>query len=112
MDDGRMNRRDFLRRSLAAGVGFAAGLSASVRSGALGAAFHALIDGFYHFDSRALWPSKSRYLWKTALRYGGQEKVKTVCLYFLVAAAVLYIQAVISYRKKPRSKNAEKKKEG
>jgi predicted dehydrogenase len=37
MDDRKMNRRDFLKASLAAGVGLAAGFSASVRSGALGA---------------------------------------------------------------------------
>ncbi|MHC4740555.1 MAG: hypothetical protein ACYS8Z_01510 [Planctomycetota bacterium] len=85
------------------------GLVKMVVSGALGAALHALIDGLYHFDARVFWPSKSRYLWKTALRYGAREKVETVCLYFFVAAAVLYVQAVISYRKSARIKNAEKK---
>lgn len=93
-------------------VRYKAGLVKMIISGALGAALHALIDGIYHFDARVFWPSQSKYLWKTGLRYGGKEKIETVCLYFFVAAAALYIQAVISYLKSTRIKNAEKKKKG
>jgi hypothetical protein len=76
-------------------------------SGALGAALHVLIDGMYHLDVQVFWPNKSIYLWRTGLRYGGQDWIETVCLYSLAAAAVLYIQAVISYRRNAKTAKTE-----
>jgi hypothetical protein len=91
-------------------IRYKAGLVKMIISGALGAALHVLIDGIYHFDVHVFWPSRSIYLWETAQRYCGKEEIKTICLYFLLGVAAMYVHALISYRKKAKIENAKKDK--
>jgi membrane-bound metal-dependent hydrolase YbcI (DUF457 family) len=74
-----------------------------VVSGSLGAALHVLIDAFHHYDVFALWPNKIPL--RRFVRHIEQESIKTACLYFLLPVAVLYIHAVISYRKNEKVNN-------
>ncbi len=82
------------------------GLVKMIVSGSLGAAFHVLIDSLYHSDVRAFWPSKTSLRRLTC--YIKQESIETICLYFLLAVAVLYVHAVISYRKNARIESTKK----
>jgi len=56
-------------------------------SGVLGVWLHVLIDGFYHYDVKPLWPYKVNFLWKLMLR----EHIKTACLICLVIFVFLYM---------------------
>ncbi len=69
-----------------------------VVSGVLGVWLHVVIDAIYHGDVRIFWPSRARPL------YGliNQEQVKTMCVAFLVAAAVIYAFTAILYLKKKK----------
>ena len=75
-------------------------------SGALGAAVHVLIDGLYHYDVRVFWPYKTSL--RRLTRYVKQESIETICLYFLLAAVVLYIHAVVYYRKNAKIESTKK----
>jgi membrane-bound metal-dependent hydrolase YbcI (DUF457 family) len=56
-----------------------------VVSGVLGVWLHVVIDAIYHWDVRIFWPSKAKPLYELI----SQEQVKTACIAFLVAAAVV-----------------------
>jgi membrane-bound metal-dependent hydrolase YbcI (DUF457 family) len=70
-----------------------------VVSGVLGVWLHVGIDAIYHWEVLAFWPSKARPLFQLIPR--GQ--VKMVCLAFLIAAAIAYVFAVISYLKQKKA---------
>jgi len=56
-------------------------------SGVFGVWLHVATDGIYHWDIRMFWPSKARPLWRLV----SEGQVKTICLAFFIAAAILYI---------------------
>lgn len=61
-----------------------------VISGALGAAFHVLVDAVYHYDVAAFWPWKprpSRPIWGLL----NQEQVVLTCEVFIGLSILLYI---------------------
>lgn len=84
-------------------VRYKPGLVKMIVSGGLGAAFHVLIDGVYHYDVQAFWPSKVNL--RRLTHYVEKERIETVCLYFAVAAVIVYINAVISYIKQNKIAN-------
>lgn len=86
-------------------IRYKAGLAKMIISGALGAALHVLIDAIYHYDVRAFWPNKTSL--RRATQYIDRERIVVVCLCFMAVAAVLYVQAVISYRKNAKINKAE-----
>ena len=86
-------------------IPYRTGLLKMLISGMLGVWLHVLIDGVYHYDVRLFWPSKSIYLWRTTQRRLGKEQIETLCLCFLLAAAVLYVLAVIASLKENKAKN-------
>ena len=77
-------------------------------SGALGAALHVLIDGFYHYDVDVFWPNKISL--PRLHRFMERDRIETICLYFFLAVVVLYIHAVISYRKNKKINKTHKNK--
>ena len=81
------------------------GLVKMIVSGSLGAAFHVLIDGIYHFDVLAFWPNKTSLRRLTS--HIEKENIETICLCFFLAVVVLYIHAVISFQKDERTRNNE-----
>ncbi len=84
-------------------------------SGLLGAWFHVIIDGIYHWDVQMFWPNRRyRPLWNLLT----QSQVKDVCLAFVLAMAALYaILLALQIRKnraneKLGSQNANLNEEG
>jgi len=73
-----------------------------VISGVLGVWLHVVIDAIYHWDVPLLWPSRARPLWRLL----SQGQVKSICIAFLVAAAVLYVIIVVPHRKQNRAKKS------
>jgi membrane-bound metal-dependent hydrolase YbcI (DUF457 family) len=56
-------------------------------SGLLGAWFHVVIDGIYHWDVQMFWPNQNyRPLWNLM----SQPQVRHICLAFVLAAIALY----------------------
>lgn len=98
-------RRAFQRLMNLLRIGYKPGLVKMIVSGSLGAVFHVLIDAIYHYDVRAFWPS--RISLRRLFHYVQQERIETICLYFFLAVAVLYIHAVISFQKNKRTRNNE-----
>jgi membrane-bound metal-dependent hydrolase YbcI (DUF457 family) len=86
-------------------IPYRTGLLKMLISGILGVWLHVLIDGVYHYDVRLFWPSKSISLWRTTQRRLGKEQIETLCLCFLLAAAVLYVFAVISFLREKKTQN-------
>lgn len=76
-------------------------------SGVLGVWLHVLIDGIYHFDVRIFWPSSdlSGWWWTTMHRRLSEEQIKTMCLFFFLAAVVPYLLAVRSFLKNKNIRN-------
>lgn len=67
-------------------------------SGALGGAFHVLIDGFYHYDVMALWPwfKRPSPLWNRL----SQPQVVHLCLLCFFLGLIIY--GLILARKTPK----------
>jgi len=86
-------------------IPYRTGLLKMLISGMLGVWLHVLIDGVYHYDVRLFWPSKSISLWRTTQRRLGKEQIETLCLCFLLAAAVLYVLAVIAFLREKKAQN-------
>ena len=55
-------------------------------SGILGAWFHVLIDGIYHYDVRPFWPIRKNYLWRMI----SNTQLKWVCIICWVIFILLY----------------------
>lgn len=75
-------------------------------SGVLGVWLHILIDSIYHQDVRLFWPSNAKPL------YGliSKGQVKSVCLVFFIAAAIVYaFTVVVSYIRKNKLKKMNAK---
>jgi membrane-bound metal-dependent hydrolase YbcI (DUF457 family) len=75
-----------------------------VISGVLGVWLHVLIDGAYHHDVKVFWPSKTQWLWATAMSHVSKGQIRMICLGFFVAAFIPYALAVVSYGKRSRLK--------
>jgi len=69
-------------------------------SGLLGAWFHVIIDGVYHWDVQMFWPNRHyRPLWNLL----SQPQVRYICLAFAFAAVALYaILLALKLRKQRR----------
>lgn len=63
-------------------------------SGILGAWFHVLIDGTYHWDVHMFWPHRSTWLWRTVAPHLGKNQIKDICVAFFLAAVVVYAFAI------------------
>jgi uncharacterized membrane protein YfcA len=74
-------------------------------SGVLGVWLHVFIDGLYHFDTHIFWPGKTVWLWTTMHHRLSEEQIKTICLFFLLAAVVPYLLAVRSFLKDNKIRN-------
>ena len=77
-------------------------------SGVLGVWLHVVIDSIYHRDVCLFWPNRRLTpLYKLVTK----SQVKTICIFFLIAAFVLYILTVfVSWKKNSlKSKAAENK---
>ena len=67
-----------------------------VLAGTLGACFHVLIDGFYHFDVQPMYPNKVNYLWRWvneswATDAATKQDIKIICILFFVPLFFLYL---------------------
>jgi membrane-bound metal-dependent hydrolase YbcI (DUF457 family) len=66
-------------------------------SGLLGAWFHVLIDGIYHWDVQMFWPNRNyRPFWNLL----SQPQVRYICLAFALAAVILYVFLLASALRK------------
>lgn len=68
-------------------------------SGVLGIWLHVLIDGIYHTDVRIFWPSKNMWFQQTLHEHISKARIETVCIFFLIAAFILYILLVTVFRR-------------
>ena len=64
-------------------------------AGSLGACFHVLIDGLYHYDVQPMYPQKTNHLWRwlfvTHRGAVDQGDFKIICLLFIIPLVVLYL---------------------
>lgn len=73
-------------------------------SGLLGAWLHVIVDAIYHRDVQAFWPNKNyRLLWNRLT----QPQVRIFCLYFWIAALVVYIIILLRSFNKRNNISAE-----
>jgi membrane-bound metal-dependent hydrolase YbcI (DUF457 family) len=70
-------------------------------SGLLGAWFHVIIDGIYHWDVQMFWPNRNYHpLWNLL----SQPQVRYICLAFALAAIALYVILLALKLRKKRSR--------
>ena len=80
-------------------INYKANLVKMIISGILGVWLHVFIDGIYHYDVLIFWPSKVRPLWRIL----SKPEVILWCKLSFIGVAILYIVAVRSFNKQPKS---------
>ena len=90
------------------------GLIPMTVAGALGACFHVLVDGLYHYDVQPLFPKKTNPLWQWINESWANDEatkhdIKIACLLFFIPVIILYIQAVRNFNKQDKSKDVPAK---
>jgi membrane-bound metal-dependent hydrolase YbcI (DUF457 family) len=91
-------------------IPYQTGLRKMLISGVLGVWLHVLIDSIYHFDVRVFWPAKAIWWWRIMYHRLNEEQIKTICLFFLLAAVVPYLLAVRSFLKDNKTRNTNSRK--
>jgi membrane-bound metal-dependent hydrolase YbcI (DUF457 family) len=80
-------------------IPYKTGLRKMIVSGILGVWLHVLIDQAYHFDVKIFWPSKNMWLWQVLHERITKGQIEAICMLFFVATFILYILAVIMFRR-------------
>lgn len=80
-------------------------------SGILGVWCHVILDAFYHYDVRLLWPYRKFILskaithpWSRAGIIATKHRIELICIILLTLTAVIYIISAIFYKRKRRQK--------
>jgi membrane-bound metal-dependent hydrolase YbcI (DUF457 family) len=80
-------------------IPYKTGLRKMIVSGILGVWLHVLIDQAYHFDVKIFWPSKNMWLWQVLHERVTKEQIEAICMLCFIATFILYILAVIVFRR-------------
>ena len=92
-------RRFFKKMMRVFYIPYKTSLRKMIVSGVMGVWLHVLIDGAYHSDVRAFWPSKNIWLWQMIHRHITSQQIEIICLLFFVAAFVVYVLSVTVFRR-------------